>query len=357
MSAARSESTTAGAKKKMTYVRLGDSGLKISRLVMGTMQYGHKDWQQWLLGEEEAEAHIKAAYDLGIQTFDTADVYSNGHSEIILGKVIKKLKLPRQEIVVMTKLGNVVGKEPGTWFVDSGKNADEFGYVNQGGLSRKHIFDAVKASLERLQLDYIDVLQCHRADPITPIAETMKALHDVVQAGYVRYIGMGSCWAYQFHAMQNYAINNNLTPFISMQNQYSLVYREDEREMYPVLKMFGVGSIVWSPLARGLLSRPLQEGSERANTDRFLPYYRNGPPESKEVVKRVEAMAKEKGISMAQLSIAWLLHKSGVTAPIVGFTSIEQLNELAGALDVQLTAGEIVHLEELYKSRPVMGFK
>ncbi|KAH0581235.1 hypothetical protein H2248_012350 [Termitomyces sp. 'cryptogamus'] len=201
------------------------------------MQYGDPHWQQWVLGEEEAIKHIKFAYEAGIQTFDTADVYSNGLSEIILGNAIKQLQLPREEIVILTKVFNVVARDYGTNFIMSGTNPDEIGYVNQHGLSRKHIFNSVQASLKRLGVDYIDMLQCHRFDYETPIEETMQALHDVVQAGYVRYIGMSSCHAYQFHQMQNYAITHKLTPFISMQNHHSLLYREEEREMFPTLKV------------------------------------------------------------------------------------------------------------------------
>ncbi|KAG2015689.1 hypothetical protein CC2G_008934 [Coprinopsis cinerea AmutBmut pab1-1] len=224
-------------KVKMPYVRLGNSGLKVSKIILGTMSYGSPEWQKWVLGEEEGIQHIKYAYEAGINTFDTANVYSNGLSEVILGKAIKQLNLPRDEIVVLTKVYGTVGREPSTIFGPSNINPDEYRYVNQHGLSRKHIFDSVKHSLERLQLDYIDLLQCHRFDYNTPIEETMQALHDVVKAGYVRYIGMSSCYAWQFQVMQNYAIKNNLTPFISMQNHYNLVYREEEREMFPTLKV------------------------------------------------------------------------------------------------------------------------
>ncbi|KAI0956586.1 hypothetical protein AcW1_005228 [Taiwanofungus camphoratus] len=254
--------------KKMQYVRLGNSGLKVSKIILGTMQYGSSSWQEWVVGEEQAIEHIKYAYEHGIQTFDTANMYSNGLSEVFLGKAIKQLKLPREEIVVMTKVYMPVAENYGWNLIVTGANPDELGLVNQHGLSRKHIFDSIKASLERLQLDYVDLLQCSRFDYDTPIEETMQALHDVVKAGYARYIGMSSCHAYQFHAMQNYAIKNNLTPFISMQNHYSLIYREEEREMFPTLKMFGVGSIPWSPLGRGLLTRPLGERTTRASADR-----------------------------------------------------------------------------------------
>ncbi|KAF8627037.1 hypothetical protein AX15_004562 [Amanita polypyramis BW_CC] len=315
--------------KGMPYVYLGKSGLKVSKIILGTMSYGTPDWQKWVLPEEQAIEHIKVAYEAGINTFDTANSYSNGLSEVILGRAIKKLNLPREEIVVMTKVFYVCGRTNDVVFAGSHISPDGKGYVNQYGLSRKHIYDSVKQSLERLQLDYIDVLQCHRFDYNTPIEETMQALHDVVQAGHVRYIGMSSCWAWQFHAMQNYAISNKLTPFISMQNHYSLAYREDERELYPTLKYFGVGSIPWSPLARGVLTRPLMETTIRAQTDRmFSSYAQSGATAG--IVNRVEEIARKKGISMAQVSLAWIMSKEGITAPIIGSTSLQNLKELIG---------------------------
>ncbi|KAA1467715.1 Aldo/keto reductase [Dentipellis sp. KUC8613] len=339
--------------RKMPYVRLGTSGLKVSKIILGTMQYGDPKWQEWVLGEEEATKHIKAAYDAGIQTFDTSNVYSNGESERILGRVIKKLQLPRDEIVVMTKVYYICGRDAQSLLAKQGQG-DEIGYVNQYGLSRKHIFDSVKHSLERLQLDYIDLLQCHRFDYNTPIEETMQALHDVVKAGYVRYIGMSSCWAWQFNVMQNYAINHNLTPFISMQNHYSLVYREEEREMFPSLKHFGVGSIPWSPLARGLLTRPVSESTKRSTTDFFITRYSEAPGYA-DIVSRVEEVAKKKGVKMAQVALAWCWAKDGVSAPIVGTTSLANLQDLIDAVDVKLTDEEIKYLEEPYKPAAVIG--
>jgi len=337
------------------YVRLGTSGLKVSKIILGTMQYGHKAWQDWLIDDEdEAAKHIKFAYDHGINTFDTANTYSNGLAEVILGKALKKLNLPRDEIVILTKVYMPVAKEYSIPLSALRGNPDQIGLVNQHGLSRKNIFASVKASLERLQLDYIDVYQCHRFDYNTPIEETMQALHDVVKAGYVRYIGMSSCYAYQFHAMQNYAIKNNLTPFISMQNHYNLVYREEEREMFPTLKMFGVGSIPWSPLARGLLTRPLNEKTTRGTTDWFIENYLKSPG-TPDVIGRVEEIAKKKGISMAQVSIAWVLAKEGVTAPIVGTTSLKNLEDIIGGVDVELTNDEIRYLEEPYKPTVPLG--
>ncbi|KAJ7046899.1 aryl-alcohol dehydrogenase [Mycena alexandri] len=283
---------------------------------------------------------LVVAYDAGINTFDTANVYSNGLSEVVLGKAIKEFNLPRDEIVVMTKVFSVVGREPNVSFFGSPDGPDASGYVNQHGLSRKHIFDSVKHSLERLQLDYIDVLQCHRFDNNTPIEETMQALHDVVKAGYVRYIGMSSCWAWQFHAMQNYAIQNNLTPFISMQNHYSLVYREEEREMFPTLKV--------KPRSQNHTERQ----SSRWNT--FIKSYHNDATTA--IVDRVEEISKKRSVSMAQLALVWSdIQLAGVTAPIVGTTSLENLRELIAAVDIELTQDEIKYLEEPYKPTSIIG--
>ncbi|EIW54307.1 oxidoreductase [Trametes versicolor FP-101664 SS1] len=336
---------------KMEYVRLGNSGLKVSKIILGCMSYGDPGWQDWLLGEEEGIKHIKFAYEHGITTFDTANVYSNGLSEVILGNAIKKLNLPREELVILTKVYFPVGPEYGVNTVFSPGASDSI--INQKGLNRKHIFDSVKASLKRLQLEYIDVLQCHRFDYTTPIEETMQALHDVVKAGYVRYIGMSSCYAYQFIQMQNYAITHNLTPFISMQNHYSLLYREEEREMFPTLKMFGVGSIPWSPLARGLLCRPNAASSKRGDTDQGMARYKTEG--NLQVVDRVEELAKKKGVKMAQVALAWMFAKPGVSAPIIGTTSTSNLEELIGALDVKLSEEEVKYLEEPYKPMVVIG--
>ncbi|KAJ3561377.1 hypothetical protein NP233_g10231 [Leucocoprinus birnbaumii] len=271
-------------------------------------------------------------------------------------------------------------KDFNTNFMATGQNPDEHGYVNQHGLSRKHIFESVKASLERLQLDYVDLLQCHRFDKETPIEETMQALHDVVQAGYVRYIGMSSCYAWQFHAMQNYAIANKLTPFISMQNHYNLVYREEEREMLPTLKHLGVGVIPWSPLARGLLTRPLTDkaATTRGTTDWMISRYLGGAG-TEEIVKRVEEIAKKRNISMAQVSVAWMLTKDPSAAPIVGTTSLKNLQDILGmslscrdvlaartsgtdvtwftleAVNVTLTSEEMQYLEEPYRAQAIIG--
>ncbi|CAK5276844.1 unnamed protein product [Mycena citricolor] len=392
-------STQTTPQRRVGYVRLGNSGLKVSQIILGCMSYGSPEWRSWILDEEETAKHIKHAYEAGIQTFDTANVYSNGMSEVALGKAIKKLGLPREELVIMTKVRHPVGKTADTNAVELFvKGPDNCGYVNQHGLSRKHIFDSVQASLKRLQVDYIDVLQCHRFDYATPIEETMKALHDVVQAGYVRYIGMSSCFAWQFHVMQNYAITNHLTPFISMSNQYSLLHREEEREMMPTLKHFGVGSIPWSPLARGALTRPYAPPSAEAVQAMAMikavfaapgskPKQPSAPPSqqsaaavatetaeqarvrsaredsdelpadvyfalsdgSKPIVERLEEIAKKHKATMAQVALAWVMAKDSVSAPIVGTTSLSKLDDLIGAVNVHLSEEEMEYLEEPYK--------
>ncbi|KDN37651.1 hypothetical protein RSAG8_10056, partial [Rhizoctonia solani AG-8 WAC10335] len=289
--------------KKMTYVRLGNSGLKVSRLILGLMSYGSKEWANWVVEEEEAIQHIKVAYEEGIQTFDTANMYSNGESERIFGKAIKQLNLPRDEIVVMTKLYAVVGRNPGdSNYIGDSLKAEANGYVNQYGLSRKHVFEAIKHSLERLQLDYVDV--------------------------------------FQFHAMQNYAINNKLTPFIPMQNHYNLLYREEEREMIPTLKMFGVGMILWSPLARGTLFAKAMDTTKESNN---------------EIISRVEKIAKSRGISMAQVGLAWHLSKDYTSAPVIGITKLKNFEDTIGAIHVKLTEEEIKLLEEPYGPRGIVG--
>ncbi|CAE6451262.1 unnamed protein product [Rhizoctonia solani] len=335
------------SRKKMTYgeflIRLGNSGLKVSRIILGLMSYGTKEWADWVLEEKEGIEHIKAAYEAGIQTFDTANMYSNGESERILGNAIKQLDLPRDEIVVMTKLCGIVGRTPAEVYWADTSKGDANGYVNQYGLSRKHIFESVKKSLERLQLDYIDVLQCHRFDYNTPIEETMRALHDVVQAGYARYIGMSSYHAYQFHVMQNYAIANKLTPFISVQNHYNLIYREEERERDGTNNKGGV------------LSRPFSESSLRFDTDPFAKLMSRVRDSNKEIVSRAEKIAKSRGISMAQVSIAWNLSKDYTTAPIIGITNLKNLYDTIDAIDVKLTEEEIRQLEDPYVPRAIIG--
>ncbi|KAG8822727.1 hypothetical protein FRC17_009481 [Serendipita sp. 399] len=353
-------------------IRLGKSGLKVSKIILGCMSYGKKSWADWVLDEEEGIKQITEAFKLGInvstlrvnpharthetrQTFDTANVYSLGESERILGKAMKAIGAPRSSFVVLTKVFFAVPPEGAP--AEARNDPEAFNLPNYRGLSRKHIFESIKASLERLQTDYVDVLQCHRFDPNTPIEETMQALHDVVKAGYARYIGMSSCHAWQFHMMQNYAINNKLTPFISMQNYHSLVYREEEREMNPLCEWLGVGTIPWSPLSRGILTRPRKDKGTtlRAKTDRFTSMLQKDEDPNLVVVDRVEEIASKKGISMAQVALAWVMQKSPVAAPIVGTTNMEHLLDMIKAVNVKLDEEEIKYLEECYTSKPVVG--
>ncbi|KAJ3806629.1 NADP-dependent oxidoreductase domain-containing protein, partial [Lentinula aff. lateritia] len=343
-------------------VRLGNSGLKVSKIILGCMTYGSLTWSTWALSEEEGIKHIKAVYDTGINTFDTTNIYSNGLSEVILGNAIKKLKLPREEIVVMTKVCKPLLSE--TIMLQPTTDKCQI-LVNSSQGSLIHIFATVKASLEHLQLDYIDVLQYHRIDPNTPLQETirgsisllnlpslMQALHDVIQAGYVCYIGMSSCRTWQFHIMQNYSITNKLTPFIS--NHYNMVYREEEREMVPSLKHFGVGSVPWSPLARGMLTHPSSEQTPRSGTDSMVKGYEHDS--SHQIIERVEEIVKKKGVTMAQVALAWLWTRESVAAPIVRTTSVKNLFDLIDALDLKLSEEEVQYLDEPYQALPIFSF-
>ncbi|KAG9048326.1 hypothetical protein FS837_000260 [Tulasnella sp. UAMH 9824] len=306
--------------------------------------------------------HIKTAYDLGINAFDTADVYANGRSEIVLGKAIKKYNLPRDEIVVMTKGFQPVPHniDHEGWLITTPEKFDSMRYTNQYGTSRKHLFDAIKKSLERLQLDYVDVYQLHRFDPSTPIEETMEALNDIVKAGYARYIGMSSCYAWQFHKMQAYARERGLTQFISMQNYHNAIYREEEREMAPLLQDLGVGMIPWSPLARGFLTRPIDVETTRTSSDIFFDMNNADPTKdgpSIEINKRVAEIAARRGISMAQVALAWSLSKPFMTAPIVGTTSLEKLRDIVGGVKVKLTEEEVKSIDEPYTPKRVIGHR
>ncbi|KFY07074.1 hypothetical protein V492_07472 [Pseudogymnoascus sp. VKM F-4246] len=336
---------------KMEYTRLGKSGLNISKLILGGMSYGSPEWWAWVLNEEAALPLLKHAYDAGITTWDTADMYSNGESERILGKALKKYNIPRNRIVLLTKCYfGVADPEEGQQRVYATPGGDiDPKWVNRIGLSRKHIFDAVDASVERLGT-YIDVLQIHRLDHETPREEIMKALNDVVESGKVRYIGASSMAAWEFQTLQNIAEKNGWHKFISMQNYYNLIYREEEREMIPYCKDTGVGLIPWSPMARGALARPYDSRSTvREGSDQILNgIVRKESETDKVVVGRVQEVAEKLGVSMARVAIAWSLQKG--TNPIVGLSSKERIDEAVEAVKWQsgggLTAEDCKYLED-----------
>ena len=321
----------------MEYVNLGRTGLRVSRVCLGMMSYGKHEGREWALEEHDAEPIVRRAVEGGITFFDTADVYNGGQSEVITGRLLRKLFGMREEYVVATKVhGETMPGENGR------------------GLSRKHIMASIDASLKRLELDYVDLYQIHRWDYRTPIDETMDALHDVVRAGKARYLGASSMYAWQFAKAQSIAI----TPFVSMQNHYNLVYREEEREMIPQCIDQGVGVIPWSPLARGLLAGNRTRGGERlttrANTDRFGDMLYK-PEIDFDVVERATQVADARGVPTAQVALAWLLSKPGVTAPIVGATKLEHLEDALAAEQLELTGEEIEALEEPYVPHAVAG--
>lgn len=341
---------------KVSYVQLGASGLRVSIPILGAMSFGHKDWAPWVIDDEaEVDKLLKGAYDRGLNTWDTANVYSNGVSERMIGDAIKKHKIPRHKLVLLSKCFGVVGEEPNVRHIsypeEIKKSKD---YVNQGGLSRAAIFNAVDASLERLGTPYLDLLQIHRFDQTVPVEETMKALHDLVQAGKVRYIGASSMWAYQFAKLQTAAEKNGWTKFVSMQNHYSLCYREEEREMNPYCHETGVGLIPWAPLYRGLLARPLgTDATVREESMKSSPMFGGLDPADTEIIKRVQALAKEKGWKQSHVALAWIIQKG--TIPIVGFSNLARLDEAVGVKGKTLTEAEIKHLEEPYKPKAIVG--
>ncbi|AFD25418.1 aldo/keto reductase [Deinococcus gobiensis] len=324
----------------MDYVRLGQSGLKVSRISLGTMTYGDPAWRDWVLPEEQSRPFYRRALDLGINFFDTADVYSLGVSEEITGRALKDFAR-RDQVVIATKVHGKMGDGP-----------------NDQGLSRGHILSAAQASLKRLGTDYIDLYQIHRFDPETPILETMTALHDLVRMGAVRYIGASSMAAYQFAKMQHVADLHGLTRFVSMQNHYNLVYREEEREMLPLCREDGVGVIPWSPLARGFLTGNRKGGeaqTTRARSDKFgESMYRT--EDDYAVQARVAEVAAQIGVPAAQVATAWLLAQPGVSAPIIGASKMPHLEDAVAALSVSLTPEQLAALEEPYRPHPVLGF-
>ncbi|KAF2027692.1 aldo-keto reductase-like protein [Setomelanomma holmii] len=344
-------------ESKAEYVRLGKSGLKVSVPILGAMSIGSSKWQPWVIEEEASLPLLKAAYDRGLTTWDTANVYSNGVSEEIIGKAIKKYDLPRHKLVILTKCYGYVGEDPGLRSIQYPKEMPQLkDYTNQGGLSRQAIFNAVNASLQRLDTDYVDLLQIHRFDPNTPIEETMEALHDLIKSGKVRYIGASSMWAVQFAQMQFVAEKNGWTKFISMQNHYNLLYREEEREMNRFCNDTGVGLIPWAPLCRGHLARPSSafgtttrsEGEQKAGT--FTTGHANN---DKQIVERVEELAKKHGWKMSHVALAWINKR--VSSPIIGFSSVERMDEALDARGKELTEEEEKYLEELYVPVKIQG--
>lgn len=317
----------------MDYTKLGSTGLEVSRLCLGCMSFGNPDLgdREWALREDEARPIVKKALDAGINFFDTANIYSYGTSEEITGKLLWEM-VPRHEIVLATKVNGKMRYGP-----------------NGGGQSRKAIMHEIDQSLKRLGTDYVDLYQIHRYDKSTPMEETLEALHDVVKAGKARYIGASSMFAWQFMKMLKIQEIHGWVKFVSMQNQVNLLYREEEREMLPLCRTEGIGVIPWSPLARGRLARQWQAETKRSNTDPgSTNFYKFAEKASRKIVRRVEKLADKRGVTMAQIAVAWHMHKPYITAPIVGATKPEHIDDAVAALDVVLTDSEIARLEEPY---------
>lgn len=343
----------------MKYVQLGTSGLRIASIGVGCMSYGFRSSTEWMLPEEDALPVLDHCYRSGLNFFDTANLYSSGSSEEILGKAIKKYNWQRERIVVATKVFFPVGREdevPARW---DAAQRDNGGYVNQYGLSRKHVFDSVDASLRRLDLAYIDLLQIHRFDPNTPIRETMEALHDIVKSGKVRYIGASSMWAHQLLEMQYTARMNGWTEFISMQDLYNPNYREEEREMHPACRIFGMGVLPWSPLAGGFLTRPWKAWNDttrgHSQGEGFGGW--SFTEADKKINERIEEIATRRGVSMATVTIAWCLSKPLVAAPILGLGSKERVDEAVKAIEFELSEGEIQSIDGLYVPKAIVGHR
>jgi 1-deoxyxylulose-5-phosphate synthase len=319
-------------------VRLGTTGLKVSPVCLGMMSFGDPTWRDWVLPEDEAEPIVRAAVEAGITFFDTADMYSLGASEEITGRLLRSFFSRREDYVIATKVFMPMGQGP-----------------NDRGLSRGHILDAVDASLRRLGVDHIDLYQIHRYDNETPIEETMEALHDCVRAGKVRYLGASSMYAWRFAKAQHVARMNGWTPFVTMQNHYNLLYREEEREMIPQCIDMGVGVLPWSPLARGKLARPagLEETSARAGSDHLHEKLYGGA--NREIIDAVGVVAEELGVPRAQVALAWVMQRPGVTAPLVGTTKMKHLEDAVGAVGIELSEDQIASLERGYRARPVIG--
>ncbi len=324
----------------MEYTNLGRTGLKVSRICLGMMSYGDPNWRDWVLGEDESRPFVKRAVELGINFFDTADMYSRGASEEVTGRLLKEFT-QRDEVVIATKVFFPHGPKP-----------------NQSGLSRKHIMHSIDESLRRLDTDYVDLYQIHRWDYDTPIEETLEALNDVVKAGKAHYIGASSMFAWQFARSLAKADANYWVRFVSMQNHYNLVYREEEREMIPLCIEEGIGLIPWSPLARGFLAgnrqRPGEGETKRARSDDYAHsmYYEDY---DFDVLDRVVEVAGRREVKPAQIALAWMLHKPGITAPIIGATKMHHLEEAVAAVDIELSADDMAFLEEPYRPHPILG--
>ena len=325
----------------MQYSSLGKTGTQVSRLSLGCMTYGSSAWRKWVLDEEAAFPFFRQAWEAGINFFDTADMYSLGASEEVLGRALVKLAIRREEVVIATKLFFPMSDKP-----------------NDRGTSRKHVRHAVDASLRRLGTDYIDLYQIHRYDAGTPMVETLEALTDLVRAGKVLYLGASSMAAWEFAKFLHLAERHGLARFVTMQNHYNLIYREEEREMIPLCRDEGIGLLPWSPLARGFLagnrSPTDKTATTRAQTDDFADklYFQDA---DFQVVDRVTEIARERGVSNAQVALAWLLQQPGVTAPIIGATKPHHLTDAVAAVDLTLTAEESHRLTELYQPHPVLG--
>jgi aryl-alcohol dehydrogenase-like predicted oxidoreductase len=321
----------------MEYTNLGPTGTQVSRLCLGCMTYGSKKWREWVLDEEQGRPFIKRALELGFNFFDTADMYSLGRSEEVLGRALKDFGPSRDKLVIATKV-----------FFPMGDDA------NQKGLSRKHIMHAIDDSLRRLGTDYVDLYQIHRFDYDTRIEETLESLHDVVKSGKARYIGASSMFAWQFARMLYTADRHHWIRFVTMQNHYNLVYREEEREMVPLCLEEEIGLLPWSPLARGLLAGNRKAGTERSKQDDYAQKLYTREADDR-VVDAVQDLAKERGVPPAQIALAWLLHKPGVTAPIIGASKPNHLEDAAAALAIKLSKAEIERLEAVYVPHPVLG--
>lgn len=321
----------------MDYINLGNTGLQVSPICLGMMSYGTPDWRSWVLDEEQSRPIVQHAVEAGINFFDTADMYSNGISEQVTGNILRDI-CKREEIVVATKV----------YFPHSDR-------PNMGGLSRKHIFDSIDRSLGYLGMDYVDLYQIHRFDYNTPLEETLEALHDVVKAGKARYIGASSMFAWEFMKMLATQREHGWTRFVTMQNHYNLVYREEEREMLPLCVDQGIGVIPWSPLARGILARPPQQrDTARSQNDGMADMWYHQPGDD-DIVSRVCEVAAQHDATPAQIALAWMLDKPAIHAPIIGATKTKYIDDAIGALDVRLSDADVAYLEAPYTHRRVAG--